>query len=855
MDFSKYSNKAKEVISNAQGLALSKGHQNFIPEHVLKSMLEDSDNYTSNLIISASGNLDVVKGGLAETLAKIPSVSSSGSPNVYFSQEMAILDQSVKRVSKVLGDEFITLEAFLLAMFDGKLKTSRILQKAGLILPVVSEIISELRKGKTADSAEAEDKFDALKKYAKDLTELASAGKIDPVIGRDDEIRRTIQVLSRRTKNNPVLIGEPGVGKTAIIEGLAQRIAAGDVPESLKKKKIMSLDLGALIGGAKYRGEFEERLKAVINEIEHADHEVILFIDELHNLVGAGKAEGSMDASNLLKPALARGLLHCVGATTLDEYRLHIEKDPALARRFQSIYVAEPTIEDSVTILRGLKEKYEMHHAIRISDSAIIAACNLSQRYITDRFLPDKAIDLIDEAASKLRMEIDSKPEEMDELERKLIQLRIEAETLKKEKDDNSKTRLQAINDEIKILDDKLSVFSSKWEAEKLRLEKEKDIKEQLEKANYELEKATRDGDLARAGELSYSVIPELTAQAENHNIGAKDSLIKESINEADIALVISKVTGIPVEKMLAADKQKYLNIADELGKKVIGQEEAITAIANALKRSKAGLNNPNKPLGSFLFIGPTGVGKTELSKVLAESLFNEKSALLRFDMSEFMEKHAVSKLIGSPPGYVGYEDAGSLTEAIRRRPYQVVLFDEVEKAHPDVFNIMLQVLDDGILTDSHGRKVNFANTLIIMTSNLGSVKLNALSNEQSIKDIEDDIMNDVRAFFKPEFINRIDEIILFHKLRYQHMDKIIDIKMREMQTKLDNYQIEMQLDDKAKEYLAMNGYDAKFGARPLARLIEREITNKIATGLLDGTIAEKSKIKVSEDKGEIAIL
>ena len=740
-------------------------------------------------------------------------------------------------------------------MFDKNLSTSKILAKAGLILPVLSEVINDLRKGKTADSASAEEKFDALKKYAKDLTELAASGKIDPVIGRDDEIRRTIQVLSRRTKNNPVLIGEPGVGKTAIIEGLAQRIAAGDVPESLKKQKIMSLDLGALIGGAKYRGEFEERLKSVINEIERADHEVILFIDELHNLVGAGKAEGSMDASNLLKPALARGLLHCVGATTLDEYRLYIEKDPALARRFQSVYVVEPTLEDSVTILRGLKEKYEMHHAIKISDSAIIAACKLSKRYITDRFLPDKAIDLIDEAASKLRMEIDSKPEEIDELERKLIQLRIEAETLKNENDENSKLRLQSIDNDIRNLDDKLQVLMSQWEAEKLKLDKEKNLKEDLEKANYELEKAKRQGDLAKAGELSYSIIPELENQISNHTKTNDDGFIKESITDSDIAQVVSKVTGIPVEKMLAAEKHKYLNIASDLSEKVIGQEDAVNAIANAIKRSKAGLNNPDKPLGSFLFIGPTGVGKTELSKVLAETLFNEKSALLRFDMSEFMEKHSISKLIGSPPGYVGYDDAGSLTEAVRRRPYQVILFDEVEKAHPDVFNLMLQILDDGILTDSHGRRVVFANTIIILTSNLGSLKLNSLSNEQSINEIENEIMNEVKAFFKPEFINRLDEIILFHKLRFQHMDKIIDIKLAKMQKKLDNYGIIIHLDSDAKEYLAMKGYDSKYGARPLDRLIEKEITNKLATGLLEGTIIEKSSLNISLKNDEIIIL
>ncbi|MBL6784728.1 MAG: AAA family ATPase [Rickettsiales bacterium] len=855
MDFSKYSNKAKEIMANAQGLAISKGHQNLSPEHILASMIDDSDNYIANIIIASSGNVEIIKTEIKQLLKKIPSVKSSGSPNIYFSQEIAILDQSVKKIIKTLNDEYITLEALLLAMFDKNLSTSKILAKAGLILPVLSEVINDLRKGKTADSASAEEKFDALKKYAKDLTELAASGKIDPVIGRDDEIRRTIQVLSRRTKNNPVLIGEPGVGKTAIIEGLAQRIAAGDVPESLKKQKIMSLDLGALIGGAKYRGEFEERLKSVINEIERADHEVILFIDELHNLVGAGKAEGSMDASNLLKPALARGLLHCVGATTLDEYRLYIEKDPALARRFQSVYVVEPTLEDSVTILRGLKEKYEMHHAIKISDSAIIAACKLSKRYITDRFLPDKAIDLIDEAASKLRMEIDSKPEEIDELERKLIQLRIEAETLKNENDENSKLRLQSIDNDIRNLDDKLQVLMSQWEAEKLKLDKEKNLKEDLEKANYELEKAKRQGDLAKAGELSYSIIPELENQISNHTKTNDDGFIKESITDSDIAQVVSKVTGIPVEKMLAAEKHKYLNIASDLSEKVIGQEDAVNAIANAIKRSKAGLNNPDKPLGSFLFIGPTGVGKTELSKVLAETLFNEKSALLRFDMSEFMEKHSISKLIGSPPGYVGYDDAGSLTEAVRRRPYQVILFDEVEKAHPDVFNLMLQILDDGILTDSHGRRVVFANTIIILTSNLGSLKLNSLSNEQSINEIENEIMNEVKAFFKPEFINRLDEIILFHKLRFQHMDKIIDIKLAKMQKKLDNYGITIHLDSDAKEYLAMKGYDSKYGARPLDRLIEKEITNKLATGLLEGTIIEKSSLNISLKNDEIIIL
>ena len=761
MNFDKYTEKTKTIISNAQTYAVSQGHQGLLPEHVLHAMLEDNDGTINKIIISARGNLEQIKQDLAASLKKIPQVQGSGAERLYISQDLAKVMTEVEKIIKEYKDEYVTLERLLQAMVDTNTNISKLLQSSGIVPNILSEIITVMRSGQKADSPYTEDKFQALSKYAKDLTKIAKAGKIDPVIGRDEEVRRTIQVLSRRTKNNPVLIGEPGVGKTAIIEGLAQRIANGDVPETLKNQKLMSLDLGALIAGAKYRGEFEERLKAVINEIEHADNEIILFIDELHNLVGAGAADGAMDASNLLKPALARGYLHCVGATTLNEYRKYIEKDAALARRFQSVYVGQPSNNETITILRGIKEKYEVHHGIRISDSAIIAAVNLSQRYITDRFLPDKAIDLIDEASSRLRMEVNSKPEQIDELDRKIIQLKIEATSLQKEEDQSSLERLKKITTELQNLESKLNDFTSKWQSEKLKLERAKEIKEKLEKAKYDLEVASRDGDLSKAGQLKYGVIPNLQTELAQAEETSGSNLIKEAITEQDVAAIVARQTGVPVERMMSSEKKKYLNIEKKLGNRVIGQSDAILAIANAIRRSKAGLQDPNRPLGSFLFLGPTGVGKTELTKALAEFVFDDESALLRLDMSEYMERHAVSKLIGAPPGYVGYEQGGALTEVVRRRPYQIILFDEVEKAHQDIYNLLLQLLDDGRLTDSQGRVVDFSNTIVIMTSNIGAQILNNMPAEESIKDSFDEIMNEVKSFFV------LNLLIVLMKLSY----------------------------------------------------------------------------------------
>ena len=852
MNFDKYTEKTKAIISNAQTYAVSQGHQGLLPEHLLHAMLEDNEGTINKIIISARGNLEQVQQKLAAALKKIPQVQGSGAERLYISQDLAKVMTEVEKIIKEHKDEYVTLERLLQAMVVTDTKLAKTLQESGIVANILSEVITIMRSGQKADSPYTEEKFQALSKYAKDLTKIAKDGKIDPVIGRDEEIRRTIQVLSRRTKNNPVLIGEPGVGKTAIIEGLAQRIANGDVPETLKKQKLMALDLGALVAGAKYRGEFEERLKALINEIEHSDHEIILFIDELHNLVGAGAAEGAMDASNLLKPALARGYLHCVGATTLNEYRKYIEKDAALARRFQSVYAGEPTTNETVTILRGIKEKYELHHGIKISDSAIIAAVNLSQRYITDRFLPDKAIDLIDEASSRLRMEADSKPEQIDELDRKIIQLKIEAESLKKEEDQASLERLDKIKQELNKLESKLTDFTSQWESEKLKLNRAKEIKEKLDKAKYDLDVASRDGNLTRAGELTYGVIPKLKEELEQAEKTTASNLIKEAITEQDIASIVARQTGIPVEKMMSSEKQKYLNIEQQLGKRVIGQEEAITAIANAIRRSKAGLQDPNRPLGSFLFLGPTGVGKTELTKALAEFVFDDESALLRLDMSEYMERHAVSKLIGAPPGYVGYDQGGALTEVVRRRPYQIILFDEVEKAHHDIYNLLLQLLDDGRLTDSQGRVVDFSNTVVIMTSNIGAQILNNLPPEESIKDSFAEIMEEVKKFFRPEFINRIDEIILFHKLRYQHMEHIIEIQVELLQKKLANHKIEIILDEKAKELLANLGYDNKYGARPLKRVIQKRIKDPLASLILEGKITDNSVINISADEKEI---
>ncbi len=856
MDLAKYTEKVREIINHSQTAAVRANQQQYTPFHVLAAMLADEDGLTARLIILANGDVALVRELLNKELKKIPTVEGSGSGQIYMAGETNKVFAKSEDIAKKSGDSFVTIERLLQAMLSDKaFDIAKLLAQAGLHENKLNDAISEMRKGKVADSENAESKYDALNKYARDLTQAARDGKIDPVVGRDEEIRRTIQVLSRRTKNNPVLIGEPGVGKTAIIEGLAQRIANGDVPETLKKQRLMVLDLGALIAGAKFRGEFEERLKAVLSEIEESGHEIILFIDELHTLVGAGAAEGSMDASNLLKPALARGLLHCVGATTLDEYRKYIEKDAALARRFQAVYVSEPSVQETMTILRGIKEKYEVHHGLTISDGAIVAAATLSDRYITDRFLPDKAIDLVDEAASRLRMEIDSKPEEIDELDRKVIQLKIEAESLKKEKDQASKDRLHKIEEEIKIMDDKLGELNSKWQAEKMKLDKAKNLKSELEKAKYAMEVAQREGDLAKAGELAYGTIPQLEKEIKNAEVVENGGFVKESITSEDIAAIVARITGVPIERMLEGEKQKFIEMEKNLANRVIGQEDAVRAVSNAVRRSKAGLNERNRPLGSFLFLGPTGVGKTELSKALAEFIFDDDSAMLRIDMSEYMEKHAVSRLVGAPPGYVGYDQGGALTEAVRRRPYQVILFDEVEKAHPDVFNIMLQLLDEGRLTDGQGRVVDFSNTMIILTSNLGAEALSDLPDEADTSEAFDKIMEQVRLFFRPEFINRLDEIILFHKLRIQHMAAIIDIQIARLNKRLADRNISVELDKKAHEYFAREGYDAKFGARPLQRVIQRQLQDSLASMLLEGEVKEGNVVHVSEKGNELVFV
>ncbi|MBT4879221.1 MAG: ATP-dependent chaperone ClpB [Alphaproteobacteria bacterium] len=846
MNLDRFTDKTKKTIANAQTFALSRGHQSFQPAHILQVMLDDDDSVVSKLIILSGAEIEIIKTELKVLFQKMPEITSTQA-QVFMSRELAMLFSRVNNITSKNKDEYVAIEILFQAMLEEtQLDVSKILQKSGMVKEVLAENIKKVRNGKDANSASAEDTFNALEKYAIDFTRLANDGKIDPVIGRDEEIRRTIQVLSRRIKNNPVLIGEPGVGKTAIIEGLAQRISLGDVPETLKNQRLMSLDLGSLLAGAKYRGEFEERLKAVINEVEHSSNEIILFIDELHNLVGAGKGEGAMDASNLLKPALARGSLNCVGATTLDEYSKYIEKDQALARRFQAVYVNEPSINDSVTMLRGIKEKYELHHGIKILDSAIIAAVNLSVRYITDRFLPDKAIDLIDEAASKLRMEIDSKPEEIDELDRKIIQLKIEFEALKKEIDSDSVTRIELIKEEIKSNNIKLKDLNSKWQTEKLKLDRAKKLKEKLDKEKHNLEVAQREGDLSRAGELAYGIIPELKNEIAKYDKEKAKTFVKEVINEHDIATIIARQTGIPLEKMILGERKKLLNIERELTKKIVGQNAALKAIANAIRRSKAGLKDINKPMGSFLFLGPTGVGKTELTKVLAEYMFDDDHALVRLDMSEYMEKHSVSRLIGSPPGYVGYEQGGSLTEIVRRRPYQIILFDEIEKAHSDIFNILLQLLDEGRLTDGKGRVVDFSNTIIILTSNIGSMLLSNLAPEKETDEVFNDVMHEVKTLFKPELINRLDEIILFHKLHYQHMEKIINIQINDLKNKLSKQKIDIILTKEAVDYLAIKGYDQKFGARPLKRLIQKELNNELANLLLAEKINEGSNLKVT---------
>lgn len=847
MNFEKYTERARGFVQAAQTFALGRGHQQFSPEHILKVLLDDAEGMASGLIDRAGGDAKALKGDLEGVLDKMPKVSG-GSGQLYMAQPTARLFEQAEKIAEKAGDSFVTVERLLLALaMDSESEAGRLMKRHGITPNGLNEAINQLRQGRTADSATAENQYEALKKYARDLTEVARDGKLDPVIGRDEEIRRTIQVLSRRTKNNPVLIGEPGVGKTAIAEGLALRIVNGDVPESLKDKQLLALDMGALIAGAKYRGEFEERLKSVLSEVEAAAGKIILFIDEMHTLVGAGKADGAMDASNLLKPALARGELHCVGATTLDEYRKHVEKDAALARRFQPVFVTEPTVEDTISILRGIKEKYELHHGVRITDSAIVSAASLSNRYITDRFLPDKAIDLMDEAASRLRMQVDSKPEELDELDRRIIQLKIEREALKAESDEASKDRLAKLEKELTDLEEQSQALTNRWLSEKEKLNLEQKIKEQLEQARIDLEIAQRSGDLAKAGELAYGVVPDLEQKlAEAEASEDKDAMVDEAVTPSHIAQVVSKWTGIPVDKMLEGEREKLLRMEDVLGQRVIGQGEAIHAVSTAVRRARAGLQDPNRPIGSFMFLGPTGVGKTELTKALASFLFDDDTAMVRIDMSEYMEKHSVARLIGAPPGYVGYEEGGALTEAVRRRPYQVVLFDEIEKAHGDVFNVLLQVLDDGRLTDGQGRTVDFRNTLIIMTSNLGAEYLVNQPEGQDSDAVRDEVMTAVRGHFRPEFLNRLDEIVLFHRLQRAQMADIVKIQLGRLRDLLSDRKITLTLDDGALGWLAQKGYDPAYGARPLKRVIQKDLQDPLAEKILAGEILDGQSLEVS---------